>query len=172
MPMLNFWVVEPEVLIDINRVSELSDIEEQEQILRIGALVRHATLERSDLVRHHAPLIHEAVHHIAHAAVRSRVTIGGSLALADPAAELPACMMALEATIIALSTSGERRVAAEDFFFGAYETALGEAKVITAIEVPKSPGRRHVFHEITRRHGDYALAGLATTAEAKTIANS
>ena len=165
MPMLNFRAVEPEVLIDINRISELADIDDQADSLRIGALVRHATLERSDLVRRHAPLIHEAVRHIAHAAIRSRGSIGGSLALADPAAELPACMMALDATIIARSNSGERRIAAEDFFLGAYETALGEAEILTAIDVPKAPDRRHAFGEITRRHGDYAIAGLAMTAE-------
>ena len=163
MPMLNFRAVEPDVLIDINRVDGLSDIDDQADLLRIGALVRHAGLERSNLVRRHAPLIHEAAGHIAHTAIRSRGTIGGSLALADPAAELPACMLALDATIIASSDSGERRIAASDFFLGAYETALGEAEILTAIEVPKAPERRHAFGEITRRNGDYAIAGLAMT---------
>jgi carbon-monoxide dehydrogenase medium subunit len=103
---------------------------------------------------------------IAHPAIRSRGTIGGSLALADPAAELPACMVALDATIVVRSGTGERRIAAADFFRGVYQTALGADEMIVAVDIPKQAGRRHAFREMARRHGDYAMVGLVLTAPA------
>ena len=164
MPMMNFRLAAPGMLIDINRVPGLDLIEETADGVRVGALVRHATLERSDVIARNVPLISEVMPHIAHPAIRARGTIGGSLALADPAAELPACMVALDATIVVRSPNGERRVAAGDFFLGIYQTALAPDEMIVAIEIPKQAGRRHAFREMTRRHGDYAMAGLALTA--------
>jgi carbon-monoxide dehydrogenase medium subunit len=164
MPMLNFRVAAPSVLIDINRVPGLEAIEEAGDVVRVGALARHAALEGSELIGRHVPLIHAVMPHIAHAAIRTRGTIGGSLALADPAAELPACMVALDATIVARSASGERRIAAGDFVRGVYETALAANEMVVAIEIPKQAGRVHAFREIARRHGDYAMAGVVLTA--------
>jgi len=166
VPMLNFRVAAPALVIDINRIPGLDAIEEAGDVVRVGALVRHAALERSELVARALPLVHEVMPLIGHAAIRSRGTIGGSLALADPAAELPACMIALDATIVARSAALERRIAASDFFRGIYLTALGPDEMIVAVEIPKQAGRRHAFREMARRHGDYAIAGLAMTAPA------
>lgn len=166
MPMMNFRVVAPTVLIDINRVPGLDTIEQAGGLIRIGALARHNALERSELIAKRIPILHKVMPYIAHAAIRSRGTIGGSLALADPAAELPACMIALDATIVAHSQNGERRLAANDFFLGVYETALASDEMIVAIEIPDQSTRRHAFCEIARRQGDYAMVGLALTAEA------
>ena len=166
MPMLNFRVAAPSLLIDINRVPGLDAIEDEGNFVRVGALARHSALERSDVIARHLPLIRDVMPHIAHAAIRSRGTIGGSLALADPAAELPACMLALDATIVVRSQQAERRIAAADFFRSVYETALDADEMIIAVEVPKQASRRHAFREIARRHGDYAMAGLALTAAA------
>jgi carbon-monoxide dehydrogenase medium subunit len=163
MPMLNFRVASPSVLIDINRVPGLDAIEETGDMVRIGALARHAALESSELIGRHMPLIHAVMPHIAHAAIRTRGTIGGSLALADPAAELPAAMVALDATIVARSATGERRIEAGDFVRGVYETALAANEMIVAIEIPKQSGRAHAFREIARRHGDYAMVGVVLT---------
>jgi carbon-monoxide dehydrogenase medium subunit len=164
VPMLNFRVATPARIVDINRIPGLDGIEDAGNIVRVGALVRHAALERSELIARELPLVHEVMPLIGHAAIRSRGTIGGSLALADPAAELPACMIALDATIVARSEAKERRIAARDFFRGIYLTALGPDEMIVAVEVPKQAGRRHAFRETARRHGDYAIAGLAMTA--------
>jgi carbon-monoxide dehydrogenase medium subunit len=166
MPMLNFRVAAPSLVIDINRVPGLDAVEDDGGIVRIGALVRHAALECSKTIARHIPLIREVMPHVAHAAIRSRGTIGGSLALADPAAELPACMLALDATIVVRSVKAEHRVSASDFFLGVYETALAADEMIVAVEIPKQGGRRHAFREIARRHGDYAMVGVALTAAA------
>lgn len=166
MPMLNFRLASPGLLVDINRVTGLDAIEEKDDVVRVGALVRQVALERSDLIARHLPLVHQVVPYIAHPAIRARGTIGGSLALADPAAELPACMIALDATIVVRSRTGERRVAAADFFRGVYQTALAPDEMIVAVEIPKQAGRRHAFREMTRRHGDYAIVGVALTAAA------
>jgi carbon-monoxide dehydrogenase medium subunit len=164
VPMLNFRLAQPALLIDINRVPGLDTIEEAGGVVRIGALARHAALERSELIARHIPLLNHVMPHIAHAAIRSRGTLGGSLALADPAAELPACMVALDATIVVRSAERERRIAAADFFLGVYETALAADEMIVAVEIASQAGRRHAFREIARRHGDYAMVGVALTA--------
>jgi carbon-monoxide dehydrogenase medium subunit len=169
VPMLNFRVAAPARLIDINRIPGLDAIEDAGDFVRVGTLARHAALERSELVARDLPLVHEVMPHIGHAAIRSRGTIGGSLALADPAAELPACMMALDAAIVARSAAKERRIAASDFFQGIYRTALAPDEMIVAVEIPKQSGRRHAFREMARRHGDYALVGLAMTAAAGSL---
>ena len=128
--------------------------------LTIGALTRHVDLQRSPEIAAHAPLLAEAIAHVAHPAIRNRGTIGGSLAHADPASELPACMLALDATIVVRGQAGERRVAARDFFTGIYETALSPEELLVAVELPVArTNSAHFFHEFARRHGDYAIVG-------------
>jgi len=127
--------------------------------------MRHVDLLRSPEIAAHAPLLTEAVAHVAHPAIRNRGTLGGSLAHADPASELPASMVALNATIVVRGQTGERRIAAGDFFTGIYETALSAQELLIAIEVPVAQkNSAHFFHEFARRHGDYAIAGLAAQA--------
>jgi aerobic carbon-monoxide dehydrogenase medium subunit len=165
---LNMRLSAPEMLIDINPVGGLDNITLDGDRLRIGALARLAQLERSDEVARHAPLIARAVPHIAHPAVRNRGTLGGSIAFADPAAELPACAVALDAEIEIAGPAGRRNVPAGAFFKDLYETDLGPGEVVTAIRVPAAqPGERFGFAEIARRHGDYALVGLAARAVAQ-----
>jgi carbon-monoxide dehydrogenase medium subunit len=162
---MNLRLISPEVIIDIAELSELRGMAVKEGVLTIGALTRHADLLRAPEIASHAPLLEEAVAHIAHPAIRNRGTIGGSLAHADPASELPACMLALGAIIIARGPGGERRIPAAEFFTGIYETVLAPQELLVAIELPTSPkDATHFFHEFARRHGDYALVGLAAQA--------
>ena len=136
-------------------------------MVEIGALARHVTLERSSDIAKHAPLIALAMPHIAHPAIRNRGTIGGSLAYADPAAELPACLVALDGEIDIAGPKGKRSVKAGDFFKGLFETALGPHDVLSAIRLPAATADTRVgFAELARRHGDYALVGLAAVAKA------
>lgn len=167
MPMLAFRLLEPACLVDLNRIPGLNQIRIEGEVLHIGALTRHAQVEHSELIAQHLPLLSLAMPHIAHVAIRQRGTIGGSLCLADPAAELPACMVALDARLVLQSLAGRREVAAGDFFRGLYQTALktGELLVDIAIPLPAS-GSRMAFDELSRRHGDYAMAGLAAWAHA------
>jgi carbon-monoxide dehydrogenase medium subunit len=159
---LAFRLSEPMMLVDITRIEALRGISVADGVLRIGALTRHAELGRDPLVARHAPLLAEAVPFIAHPAIRNRGTIGGSLAYADPAAELPACIVALGATLVLASVEGERRVAAEAFFTGLLETALRPGELIAAVELPiATPVQRSTMVEVARRSGDYAMAGLA-----------
>ncbi len=161
---LAFRLSEPSALIDITRIAALRGIAVRGDTLRIGALTRHADLGRDPLVAAHAPLLAEAVPWIAHPAIRNRGTIGGSLAYADPAAALPACVVALGATILLVSAAGERRVAARDFFTGLLETALKPGEIIAAVELPgATPDARSASVEVARRAGDYAMAGLAAS---------
>jgi carbon-monoxide dehydrogenase medium subunit len=146
-------------------LAELRGVGVKEGILTIGALTRHVDLLQSPDIAAHAPLLKEAVSHIAHPAIRNRGTIGGSLAHADPASELPACMLTLGAILIARGPDGERRIPAAEFFTGIYETALGPQELLIAVELPAAPkGSTHFFHEFARRHGDYAIVGLAARA--------
>ena len=162
VPMLNFRVASPKVLVDINRIAGLSGITLSRDRLCIGALTRHVELERSADVARHLPLVASAMPHVAHPAVRNRGTFGGSCALADPAAELPACALALGATFVVAGKDAERRVAAQDFFRGMYETALASGELLVAAEFPlPKPGYASAFGELARRHGDYAMAGVA-----------
>ncbi|MDP2800787.1 MAG: xanthine dehydrogenase family protein subunit M [Phreatobacter sp.] len=159
---LSFRLSEPSGLIDITRIAALRGVSVAGATLRIGSLTRHAELGRDPLVAAHAPILAEAAPLIAHPAIRNRGTIGGSLALADPAAELPACVVALDATIVVASRGGERRVPAADFFQGLFTTDLQPGEIITAVEVPvATPASRQTIVEVTRRSGDYAMAGLA-----------
>jgi carbon-monoxide dehydrogenase medium subunit len=162
VPMLNFRVAAPRVLVDINRIAGLAGIKVAKNHLRIGALTRHVELERSTDIAKHLPLLASAMPHIAHPAIRNRGTFGGSCALADPAAELPACAIALGATFVVAGKKGERRIAAEDFFKGLYATALKAGELLVAAEFPlPKPGYVSAFGELARRHGDYAMVGVA-----------
>jgi len=159
IPSLNLRLSSPELLVDITGIAGLSKIEILNGAVRIGALCTHSQLEKSEDVRKHLPLIAEAVAHIAHPAIRNRGTLGGSLALADPAAELPACALALDAVLIISTKKGERRVGAADFFKGLFETDLKPGELLAGVEFPKAD--KSVFLELTRRQGDYAIVGLA-----------
>jgi carbon-monoxide dehydrogenase medium subunit len=165
MPAMNLRLISPELLVDIGGIAELRGIELRGDILHIGALTRHVDLARSPEIAAHAPLLTEAIAHVAHPAIRNKGTLGGSLAHADPASELPACMVALGATIIISGPVGERRMAAEEFFTGIYETALSAQELLVAVELPVARKHSaHFFCEFARRHGDYAIVGVAAQA--------
>jgi carbon-monoxide dehydrogenase medium subunit len=162
---LNLRLSSPELLVDVTGLKELSGIRVQHDALRIGALTRHCEIERSAKVAQHVPLLAQAAPHVAHVAIRNAGTLGGSLALADPAAEYPACALALEAMLVIAGPRGERRVAARDFFRGLYSTALEPQELLVAAEFPLlEPGYRSAFLELARRHGDYAIIGVAAHA--------
>jgi len=159
---LNLRLSAPEVLVDITGLPGLGGIRVEGKTLRIGALVTQRELEQSAEIARHLPLIAQAVPHIAHVAIRNAGTWGGSIALADPAAEQPACALALGASFVVASRRGERRIAAGDFFRGLYQTALEPGEVLIAGEYPVlAPGYRSAFVELARRRGDYAIVGLA-----------
>ncbi len=164
---MNMRLASPPFLVDINGIEGLGGIAQRDGRIEIGALVRHAEAERSDTIAAHAPLIARALPHIAHPAIRNRGTLGGSIALADPAAELPACLLALGGEVEAAGPHGRRTIPADDFFKGLFETALGSGEMLTAIRLPVAgPDARIGFAEFARRHGDYALVGLAASARA------
>ncbi len=169
MPAMNLRLISPELVVNIGELAELRGIAVTGDVLRIGALTRHAELARFPEIIRHAPLLAEAIAHVAHPAIRNRGTLGGGLAQGDPASELPACMLALNATIVARGQAGERRIAAADFFTGIYETALAPEELLIAVELPLAPKNPvHFFQEFARRHGDYAIAGLAARAVVET----
>jgi CO/xanthine dehydrogenase FAD-binding subunit len=164
IPAMNFRLAQPAVLVDLGRIDGLASIEETpDGGLRIGAMTRQSDLERSDVVARCCPLLHETMPAIAHSQIRNRGTIGGSLAHADPAAELPAVILALEGILHLRSPSGERRVPASEFFYGLMATAIEPGELLVAVELPPTPpGAGSAFEEFSRRHGDYALVGCAT----------
>jgi carbon-monoxide dehydrogenase medium subunit len=167
MATLNMRLSAPSLLIDINGIGGLDGISQKGRMVEIGALARHAQAERSDIVAQHAPLIARAMPYIGHPAIRNRGTLGGSIAFADPAAELPACLLALDGEIDAVGPKGKRTIKAGEYFKGLYETALGTGDILTAIRVPMADkNARHGFAELARRHGDYAIVGLAASANA------
>jgi carbon-monoxide dehydrogenase medium subunit len=163
MPMLNFRVVRPSLLVDIGRIIELDFLEETaDGGLRIGALTRHHKLETSPLVARLFPVISEAMRHVAHVAIRNRGTIGGSLSHADPAAELPMLVKLLDAGIVAQSPAGTRTIPASEFFVGALSSALKEDEIVVRVDVPGlPPSTGWAFEEYARRAGDFALAAVA-----------
>jgi carbon-monoxide dehydrogenase medium subunit len=164
VPMLNFRLLKPSVLIDINRIASLSFIEDAGASVRVGALTRHFRLETSPLIARHLPVLAHAMTHVAHLAIRNRGTIGGSLSHADPAAELPMMAMLLDAGLQISSADGVRRVAARDFFLGALTVDLGTGDIVIEIEFPKLPENTGWgFEEVARRSGDFALAAVAAT---------
>ncbi len=162
LPALNLRLAAPALLIDIGRIAALRGIAVQGSVLRVGAATCHADLLRAPAIAAHAPLLALAAAHIAHPAIRNRGTLGGSLAYADPAAELPACVLALGARIVAESERGERVLPAAEFFTGLFATRLAADEVLTRVEIDVDrAGERVAFHELARRAGDYALVGLA-----------
>ena len=164
VPMLNFRMLRPSILVDINRSAGLDAIEEADGAIRVGALTRHYQLETSPLIAKHLPVLSCAMTHVAHLAIRNRGTIGGSLAHADPAAELPMMALLLDAELRITSASGERTVGARDFFLGALTADLASGEIITEVVLPKLPPRTGWgFEEVARRHGDFALAAVAAT---------
>ena len=162
---LNMRLSAPALLVDINGLSEIKGIHRKNGHLEIGALTRQREAERSTDVARFAPLVAMALPHIAHPAIRNRGTIGGSIAFADPAAELPACLLALGGEVDVAGPAGKRTVRADDFFKGLFETTLGPSDVLTKIRLPAATADSRVgFAELARRHGDYALVGLAGSA--------
>ncbi len=163
---LNMRLSEPALLIDLQALAELRTLQLSGNALRIGAMVTHSAIEASPDVARHTPLLAMAAPHIAHRAIRNLGTFCGSIAYGDPAAEWPACLLALDGTVVARSLGGERRIAARDFYTGLYTTALQPNEMIVACEIPlAAPGQRFVFDELSRRHGDYAVVGLAASAQ-------
>jgi carbon-monoxide dehydrogenase medium subunit len=166
VPAMNFRLAQPAVLIDLNRIRPLDYVAQADGVLRIGAMTRQATVERNALVASHAPLLAETLPFVAHAQIRNRGTVGGSIAHADPAGEVGAVMLALPATLYLRGPNGTRTVAASDFFTGLFGTALEADEMLTEVEIPTAPPRTGwAFDEISRRHGDYALAGMAAAVE-------
>ena len=160
VPVLNFRLARPAVLVDLNRIPLLAGISDN-GTLRIGAMTRQRTTERNDLVRQRAPLLVDALLHVAHPQIRNRGTIGGSLAHADPAAELPAMMLALDARLRLRRGATERWLNAIDFYTGLFSTALAADELLVEIEIPPMPARSgSAFDEVARRHGDYALLAV------------
>ena len=161
MPMMNFRMAKPGTLVDISAVSELANINECGDTIEIGAMVRYCELEQSKIIQACFPLVTMVLPYVAHAAIRNRGTIGGSIGLSDPAAELPAVLLALDGSIEITSRNGVRLEQASSFFKGIYETACEPDELITKINLPKAHLKQIFgFHEVARRHGDYAMAGV------------
>ena len=162
MPMINFRLVQPSVLVDINRIVGLDSIEDCGARLRLGALVRHRMTGADPLVAARIPVLHAAMKHVAHLTVRNRGTFCGSLCHADPAAEMPMMALLLNAQVRIASPRGERMAAAADFLQGAMTTDLAPDEMATHVEIETmAPGAGWGFEEFARRHGDYALAAVA-----------
>ena len=163
---LNMRLNAPEIVIDINGLAEFSNITLAKDKITIGALTRHAEIEQSAEIARHAPLLGLAAPHIAHPAIRNRGTIGGSIALGDPAAEWPACLMALDARINLAGRNGMRQASARGFFNGLYDTDIAEGELVASIEVAINASEtKSAFEELSRRHGDFAMAGIAAHAK-------
>ena len=161
--MMNLRLVRPACLVDINRVAGLGYVREDGDGVAIGALARHNDVKHSDLVRARCPLLTEAYESIAHHTVRNRGTLGGNLCHADPSSETPAVMVAVGATLVLQSVGGRREVAAEDFFHGPYETAARQDELLVEIRLPGRGADGWAFAEVSNRHGDFAIAVVATT---------
>jgi CO/xanthine dehydrogenase FAD-binding subunit len=164
VPMLNFRLLRPSILIDVNRIPGLAYINETESDIRVGALTRHYELETSRIIADHLPVLSCAMTHVAHLAIRNRGTVGGSLSHADPAAELPMMAMLLDGNLQIASATGRRSVAARDFFLGPLTVDLTDDSIVTEIVLPKLPqGTGWGFEEMARRRGDFAIAAVAAT---------
>jgi carbon-monoxide dehydrogenase medium subunit len=167
IPSLNMRLSAPALLVDLTGLAALRSITLEQGVVRIGALTTHTDIERSEAITKHVPLLADAVRHIAHPAIRNRGTLGGSVALADPAAEYPACLVALDATVVVRSKDGERLVKAQEFFKGLFEVDLRPGEIVAAVEIPALlKDERAVFLELARRLGDYAIVGLAAVSRA------
>lgn len=166
VPTLNMRLSAPEILIDISALDELRGIRQENDRLIIGALTRHVELQNSDLVAQHIPLVSMAIEHVAHAAIRNRGTIGGNLSLADPASELPACTVALDAEITLANKSGQRTVRAREYFKDLYETELQADDILMSVSFPVATEKtRSGFREFVRRRGDFSSTGLVINAD-------
>jgi carbon-monoxide dehydrogenase medium subunit len=166
VPALALRLQAPQLLIDIAHIAALRGVELQGDWLRIGALTRHCEVMTDPLIAQHAPLFREAAPHVAHPAIRNRGTIGGSVSLADPAAEFPAMTLAMGAELEIANRDGVRRVPVDDFFIDLFQTAIEPGELLVAIHVPVvRSGHRWAFHELARRRGDYALVGCGILAE-------
>jgi carbon-monoxide dehydrogenase medium subunit len=168
LAMMNLRLANPPALIDIRGIAGLSEIRQTGSVVRIGALCTHKQLLDSAVIRQAVPLLAQAIPHVAHLAIRNVGTIGGSLALADPAAEYPTVVQALNGTLIAQGVAGERRIPVQDYFVGLYQTALQPGELLTAIELPVAQAGQHFhFDELSRRRGDYGMVGLACAGHLK-----
>jgi len=169
MPLLNLRLARPSVLVDIGRLRGLNGIaEDADGGLRLGALVRHQQLLADPIVAERAPLLRHAVRHVGHVAIRNRGTLGGSLVHADPSAELATAAVALDAELRLLSSSGERRVRARDFFKGAFLTDIGDQELLVELGVPARPaGEGSAFLEVAPRQGDFAIVAVAARAQTR-----
>lgn len=167
VPLLNFRLAHPEHLIDINNIAELSSVRREQGELVIGATTRQSVLERSALVARNWPIVGEALSYVAHAQIRNRGTIGGSIAHADPAAELPVVLLGLGARFVVRSTQGERTIPVDDFFVTHLTTTMRPDELLVEIRIPAQPERTgYAFVEFARRHGDFALGGVAVVLSA------
>jgi aerobic carbon-monoxide dehydrogenase medium subunit len=165
MPMLNLRLARPGVLIDLGHVPELAGIRESDGGVAIGAMTRQREAERSELLGERAPLVGRALRHVGHPTIRNRGTVGGSITHADPAAELPAVALALDGEFVVRSIRGERTIAANDFFVGVFTTALEPDELLVDLRLPDGRPGGSAFVEVTRRHGDFALVGVAAVLE-------
>jgi carbon-monoxide dehydrogenase medium subunit len=162
VPLLNMRLVRPSAVVDLNRIASLFEVKTVDGELRLGAMVRHRTLERDPVIRARAPLLAEAAAQVGHVQIRTRGTLGGSLAHADPAAELPAAAVALNARCVLRGLGGERIVPATEFVVGPLATSLEPGELLVEVRVPPLPqGTGWAFVELARRHGDFAIVGAA-----------
>ncbi len=165
LPAMNMRIDRPKILIDLNVIGDLGGIEDAGDTIRIGALTRTADIGRSALIARRLPLLAQCVEHIAHPAIRSMGTFGGSVVLADPAAEWPAACLALDASLVIVGPAGERTIAVQDFFQGFYTTTLSEDELLIRVDLPVQPeGAQSVALELARRRGDFAIAGIVAQA--------
>jgi carbon-monoxide dehydrogenase medium subunit len=168
LPSLNMRLSNPEILIDLQGVAELKGITFEGGVVRIGAMTTHTEIQNSSIIQEQLPLLTEVVPHIAHRAIRNLGTWGGSCVLGDPAAEWPACAVALDAVMVIAGPKGQRKVAAKDFFLDLYTTALQSDEILVASEFTISSAKRvHYFEELSRRHGDYAVTGLICSVQSE-----
>jgi len=169
VPLMNFRLARPGVLGDLNRLSELQYIRERDGGLEVGAMTRQSVLEHSDVVARLAPLLAETLPFVAHTPIRNRGTLGGSLAHADPAAELSTAALALDATLAARSARGERAIRIDDFFVGPFTTSLRADELLTEVRLPAFPHHAGwAFEEVARRRGDFAMVAVATVLQLDT----
>ena len=166
VPMMSLRLASFEHLIDLNGVSELNQVSVSGDSLRIGAMVRQSTAEHDPQIVKSAPLVAKAIPHIGHFQIRNRGTVGGSIAHADPSSELPAVALALDATVEAVGPNGSREIAAKDFFVSTWETSLIDGEILTGVRFPIWSGKcGFVVEEVARRHGDFALVGVAAAVQ-------
>lgn len=166
IPMMNFRLARPTLLVDVGAIAALRELRRENGTLVIGAGVRQRVAERSDVVREACPLVAQALHWVGHPQIRTRGTVGGSLAHADPASELCALLVALDGEVVAVGPDGERAIPAAELFFAPYMTSLDEHELLTQVRLPALDGARTAFREIARRSGDFAIAGACAVAQA------